>query len=381
MRAVTYQGKMKMETTTVPDPTIVEPTDAIIKITATAICGSDLHLYHHGDLLINADDYVVGHEPMGEVVEVGPEVKKLKVGDRIVVPFNVSCGKCYYCQNEMESQCDNSNKNPQSDYGGLFGFGHLNGSFQGGQAEFMRVPYADVNSLVVPDSNIPDEKVLFLSDVLPTAWWSVENAGVKEGDTVIVLGSGPVGLMTQRFAKMKGAERVIAVDNVVHRLAHSAQKIGVETLNFDEVKSPGKALKDMTNGGADIVIDCVGMDGVERKDEKLTNLISPQRGTISPIETAGVAVKKFGTIQLTGAYLSPATNFLLNNLFARNITLKMGQAPVVHLMPKLFEMIQENQFDPTEIITHVMSLEEAADAYEMFDEKVDDNIKFVLKPE
>ncbi len=381
MRAVTYQGKRRIETTTVPDPTIVEPTDAIIKITATAICGSDLHLYHHGDLFIKQDDYVVGHEPMGEVVEVGAEVKKLKVGDRIVVPFNVSCGECYYCKNNMESQCDNSNKNGHTDYGGLFGFGHAHGSIQGGQAEFMRVPYADINSLVVPDTEIPDEKVLFLSDVLPTAWWSVENAGVKEGDTVIVLGSGPVGLMTQRFAKMKGAARVIAVDNVVHRLEHSAKKIGVETLNFDEVTLPGKALKEMTNGGADVVIDCVGMDGTKRKDEKVTNLISPQRGTTSPIETAGVAVRKFGTIQLTGAYMSPATNFLLNNLFSRNITLKMGQAPVVHLMPKLFEMIQDNQFDPTEIITHVAPLEQAAKAYEMFDKKEDDNIKFVLIPE
>lgn len=381
MRAVTYQGKRRIETTTVPDPTIVEPTDAIIKITATAICGSDLHLYHHGDLVINQDDYVVGHEPMGEVVEVGVDVKKLKVGDRIVVPFNVSCGECFYCVNNMESQCDNSNKNAHTDYGGLFGFGHLHGGIQGGQAEFMRVPYADINSLVVPDSDIPDEKVLFLSDVLPTAWWSVENAGVKEGDTVIVLGSGPVGLMTQRFAKMKGAERVIAVDNVVHRLEHSAQKIGVETLNFDEVTLPGKALNEMTNGGADVVIDCVGMDGTKRKDEKVTNLISPQRGTSSPIETAGMAVRKFGTIQLTGAYMSPVTNFMLNNLFSRNITLKMGQAPVVHLMPKLFEMIQDNQFDPTEIITHVAPLEEAAKAYEMFDKKEDGNIKFVLIPE
>lgn len=380
MRAVTYQGKRKMEVTTVPDPSIVEPTDAIIRITATAICGSDLHLYHHGDLLTEKD-YVVGHEPMGIVEEVGPDVKKLKVGDRIVVPFNVSCGHCHYCQNEMESQCDNSNKNPHTDYGGLFGFGHLNGNFQGGQAEFMRVPYADTNSLVIPDSDLPDEKVLFLSDVLPTAWWSVEHAGVKEGDTVIVLGSGPVGLNVQRFAKMKGAKRVIAVDNVVHRLEHSAKKIGVETLNFDEVSHASKALKDMTSGGADVVIDCVGMDGEVRKDEKVTNLFSPQRGTTGPIETASIAVKKFGTVMLTGAYLSPVNNFLLNNLFARNITLKMGQAPVVHLMPKLYEMIRENKFDPTDIITHTVSLEEAAKAYEMFDKKEDENIKFVLKPD
>ncbi|WP_277630678.1 alcohol dehydrogenase catalytic domain-containing protein [Atopococcus tabaci] len=379
MRAVTYQGKEKMEVTTVPDPTIVEPTDAIIRITATGICGSDLHLYHHGDLFVEKD-YVIGHEPMGIVEEVGPNVKKLKRGDRVVIPFNVSCGHCHFCEHGMESQCDNSNKNPESDYGGLFGFGKLNGDIPGGQAEYLRVPYADTTSFVVPDSDLPDEKVLFLSDVLPTAWWSVEHAGVKEGDTVVVLGSGPIGLNVQRFAKMKGAARVIAVDNVPHRLEHSAKKIGVETLNFDEVDFAGLALKDMTNGGADVVIDCVGMDGVVRKDEKLTNLVSPQRGTTNPIETASFAVKKFGTIMLTGAYLTPATNFMLNNIFARNITVKTGQAPVVHLMPKLYDLILEKAFDPTDIITHTMSLEDAAKAYDMFDKKEDENIKFVLKP-
>lgn len=380
MRAVTYQGNQKMEVTTVPDPSIIEPTDAIIRITATAICGSDLHLYHHGDLLADKD-YVVGHEPMGIVEEVGPDVENLKRGDRVVIPFNVSCGHCHYCENGMESQCDNSNKNPETDYGGLFGFGKLNGNIPGGQAEFLRVPYADSTSFVVPDSNIPDEKVLFLSDVLPTAWWSVEHAGVKEGDTVIVMGAGPIGLTTARFAKMKGAGRVIVVDRVTYRLEHAAQNIGVETLNYEKVDLPGLALKDLTNGGADIVIDCVGMDGEVRKDEKVTNLISPQRGTTSPIETASLCVKKFGTIMLTGAYLSPATNFVLNNIFARNVDLKMGQAPVVHLMPKLYEMIKNNEFEPTDILTQIMPLEQAALAYEMFDKKEDDSIKFVLKPE
>jgi len=335
MRAVTFQGKEKIAVTTVPDPKIMEPTDVIIRVTSTAICGSDLHLYHHGNLVLD-DEYVIGHEPMGVVEEVGPDVKNLKVGDRIVVPFNVSCGHCHFCENDMESQCENSNKNPETDYGGLFGFGKLNGDYPGGQAEFLRVPYADQNSFKIPDQSVPDEKVLFLSDIVRTAYWSVEHSGVKKGDTVIVLGSGPVGLLAQKFAKLKGAARVIAVDCVPNRLEYSAKKIGVETLNFEEVDLPSLALKDMTNGGADVVIDCVGMDGKERKIEKVTNLISAQRGTTSPLEMASIAVKKFGTIMVTGVYLTPGSNFPINNIFARNITLKTGQTPVPHLMPKLY---------------------------------------------
>ncbi|WP_343753508.1 zinc-dependent alcohol dehydrogenase [Alkalibacterium iburiense] len=380
MRALTFQGNKKMEVRNMPDPTIQEPTDAIIKVTSTAICGSDLHFYHHGELFID-DDYIIGHEPMGIVEEVGPEVKNLKVGDRIVVPFNVSCGHCHFCTHDMESMCDNSNKNPEIDYGGLLGFGKLHGDYPGGQAEFLRVPYADQNSFKVPDDSIPDEKVLFLSDVVPTAYWSVEHAGVKAGDTVIVLGSGPIGLLTQKFAKMKGAKRVIAVDHVKHRLEYSAKRIGVETLNFEEVDMPSLALKDLTNGGADVVIDCVGMDGKERKIEKFTNKISPQRGTTSPIEMASIAVKKFGTIMLTGAYMTPATNFPINNIFSRGITMKMGQCPVPHLMPKLYDMIVREELDPSDIITHIMPLEQAATAYEIFDKKEDNNIKVVLRPE
>lgn len=269
---------------------------------------------------------------MGIVEEVGPGVKYLKKGDRVVVSFNVSCGHCEFCQNDMESQCDESIKNPEVDYGGLFEFGKLNGDYPGGQAEFMRVAHADHSVFKVPDNEAPDEKVLFLSDIVPTAWWSVEHAGVKPGDTVIVLGSGPVGLFAQRFAKMKGAKRVIAVDKVKHRLEYSAKKIGIETLNFEEVDIPSMALLDMTHGGADVVIDCVGMDGKERKIEKVTNFISPQKGTTRPIEMASASVEKFGTIMLTGVYLTPATTFPINHIFARNVTLKTGQTPVPHLM-------------------------------------------------
>ncbi len=379
MRAVTWQGNEKMEVKTVPDPTIEEPTDMVIRITATAICGSDLHLYHNGKPVME-EDYVVGHEPMGIVEEVGSAVTKVKKGDRVVIPFNIGCGECHFCAHHMESQCDNSNPNPMFDQGGLFGFGKMNGNYPGGQAEYLRVPFADFTSFVVPESNLPDEKVLFLSDILPTAYWSVEHSGMKVGDTVIVLGSGPVGLFVQQFAKMKGAARVIAVDNVDHRLQHAKKMNGVETVNFSNVSEVGDQLYEMTKGGAEIVIDCVGMDGVKPLKEKAKDFVSLQSGSYSPIQTASEAVKKFGTIMVTGVYMTPAANFPFHNIFTRNVDIKSGQAPVIHLMPKIYDMIEKDMFDPTSIITHTMPLERAAEAYDIFDKKADDNIKVVLKP-
>lgn len=381
MRAVTWQGNEKMIVKNVPDPEIQKPTDMIVRITSTAICGSDLHLYHNGKMIME-EDYVVGHEPMGIVEEVGTDVKTVKKGDRVVIPFNISCGECWYCTHDTESQCDESNDNHAVDFGGLFGYGKLNGSHPGGQAEFLRVPFADETSFVVPDSTLPDEKVLFLSDVIPTSYWNVEKSGVKEGDTVIVLGCGPIGLMTQKFAKMKGAKRVIAVDNVKHRLDLASSYNNVETYDFSttNVVKMGFELYDLTHGGADVVIDCVGMDGVKPTMEKARNIISTQMGTITPILTAAECVRKFGTIHLAGVYLTPASSFPLNVLFSRNINLTMGQAPVVHLMPKLYDMIIEEKFDPTTIITHTMPLEDAAEAYEIFDQKKDNNVKVILKP-
>lgn len=377
MKAVTWQGKQKMEIRNVDDPKILAPTDAIIRITATAICGSDLHLYHHGESVMEKG-YVVGHEPMGIVEEVGSEVKKLKKGQRVVIPFNISCGHCHFCTNHMESQCDNSNQ--EELYGGLFGFGKLNGNHWGGQAEYLRVPFADSTSFIVPDNDLPDEKVLFLSDILPTAYWSVANAGVKKDDTVVVLGSGPVGLFAQKFAVMAGAKRVIVVDPVKHRLDKAVRYNQIETYLLDDVNQAGDDLYELARGGADVIIDCVGMDGLEPTKEKAKNLVSLQSGTISPIQMAAKAVKKFGTVQITGVYMTPASSYPLQEFFMRNIDVKHGQAPVVHLMPKIYDMIAEGLFDPTQIITHSMPLEEAARAYEIFDKKEDKNIKVVLKP-
>jgi len=222
--------------------------------------------------------------------------------------------------------------------------------------------------------------VLFLADVIPTADWSVEHSGVKEGDTVIVLGCGPIGLMTQKFAKMKGAKRVIAVDHIKHRLKMAQSYNDVETVELKNVLTIGLELHEMTSGGADVVIDCVGMDGVKPLLEKARNLVSTQSGTITPILTAAECVRKFGTVMLTGVYLYPASSFPLNVLFSRNVTVKTGQAPVPHLMPKLYDMIAEGVFDPTTIITHTMPLEAASTAYEIFDKKKDNNIKVILKP-
>ena len=382
MKAVTFQGQKQMEVRQVEDPKIEETTDAIIKITATGICGSDLHLYHQGDLMMDPG-FVIGHEPMGIVEEVGKDVKKLKKGDRVVIPFNIGCGECYYCQNEMESQCDNSNQDPinwKMDNGGLFGFGNMHGNHWGGQAEYLRVPYADFSSFVDQKKKMKEEQVLFLSDVVTTAYWSVEHSGVKKGDTVIVLGCGPIGLMAQKFAKLKGAKRVIGVDNVDHRLEHAKQYNQVEVYNFSKEQEIGKLLREETQGGADVVIDCVGMDGQVKASEQQLGADSAQRGTISPIDTAAEAVRKFGTIQLTGVYASPADNFPLNLIFNRDVEMKTGQAPVIHLMPKLYDMIRDNVFNPTDIITHNMPLDKASEAYDIFDQKKDNNIKVVLKP-
>lgn len=377
MKAVTWQGKQKMEIRNVEDPKILEPTDAIIRITATAICGSDLHLYHHGEAVLEKG-YVVGHEPMGIVEEVGSAVTKLKKGQRVVIPFNISCGHCHFCLNEMESQYDRSNSDQL--YGGLFGFGSLNGNHWGGQAEYLRVPFADTTSFIVPDNDLADEKVLFLSDILPTAYWSVQNAGVKQGDTVIVLGSGPVGLFAQKFATMAGTSRVIAVDPVQHRIDKAGRYNNIETFLLEDVQNAGTDLYELTKGGADVIIDCVGMDGLEPVSEKAKNLVSLQSGTISPIQIAAKAAKKFGTVQITGVYMTPASSYPLQEFFMRDITVKHGQAPVVHLMPKIYEMIADNLFDPAQIITHAMPLTDAARAYEIFDKKEDKNIKVVLKP-
>ena len=379
MKAVTYQGMKNVEVKEVPDAKIEKSDDIIVRITSTAICGSDLHIYRGS--VPTTKGFVIGHEPMGIVEEVGSDVKKVKKGDRVVIPFNISCGECFYCQNEMESQCDNSNDNTELDAGAYFGYTERYGNYPGGQAEYLRVPYANFVPFKIPEScELEDEALLFMSDVLPTAYWSVENSGVKKGDTVAVLGSGPVGLMVQKFAWMKGASRVIVVDALNYRLKHAEKTNKVETLNLDEFEDVGMQIREMTKGGVDVVIDCVGMDGKMNIFEKIEQKLKLQGGTLSAIEIGTKAIRKFGTIQLTGVYGAKYNLFPLGNMFERNITLKMGQAPVIHYMPMLYDMIVEGKFDPTDIITHKMKLEQASQAYKLFHDNEDDSIKFILKP-
>lgn len=378
MKAVTYQGIKDVAVKEVKAPTIKKADDIIVKITSSAICGSDLHLIH-GMIPNTPEDYVIGHEPIGVVEEVGPEVTKLKKGDRVIIPFNVSCGECIYCKTDLTSQCDNSN--PHGDMGGFFGYSETTGGYPGGQAEYMRVPYGNFTSFKIPEnSEIEDEKLVLISDAMATAYWSVDNAGVKNGDTVIILGCGPVGLLAQKFAWLKGASRVIAVDYIDYRLSHAQKTNNVEIVNFEKEKNVGNYLKEITKGGADVVIDCVGMDGKMTPLEFLATGLKLQGGAMGAIVTAAQAVRKGGMIQITGVYGMRYNAFPLGDLFQRNINIRMGQAPVIPYMPYLYDLISAGKVDPGDIVTHVIPLDQAKKGYEVFDTKTDNCIKVVLKP-
>ncbi|ERI90094.1 GroES-like protein [Clostridiales bacterium oral taxon 876 str. F0540] len=378
MKAVTFQGIKRVEVKDVPSPSIKKGDDIIVKITNTAICGSDLHLIH--DMIPNLhQDYIIGHEPMGIVEEVGPEVTKLKKGDRVIIPFNVSCGECYYCKHDLTCMCDNSN--PHGEGGGFFGYSETFGGYPGGQAEYMRVPYGNFTPFKIPENcEIEDEKLLLMSDAMATAYWSVENAGVKKGTTVIILGCGPVGLLAQKFAWLHGAERVIAVDYIDYRLEHAKRYNKVETVNFEQHKNTGEYLKEITHGGADIVIDCVGMDGKMTPMEFVGSGLKLQSGALGGFVIATQAVKKGGTIQVTGVYGGRYNAFPFGDIFNRNVNLRTGQAPVIPYMPILYKLLEERKVDPSDIITHRLSIDDAPHGYEVFDTKTEDCIKVVLKP-
>ncbi|EGL19531.1 MULTISPECIES: zinc-dependent alcohol dehydrogenase [unclassified Paenibacillus] len=378
MKAVTYQGIKNVQVKEVKDPRIEKADDIIVKLTSTAICGSDLHLIH-GMIPNFPQDYIIGHEPMGVVEEVGPEVTKLKKGDRVIVPFNVACGSCWYCNHELESQCDNSN--PHGDMGAYFGYSETAGGYAGGQAEYMRVPYGNFTPFKVPESSeLPDEKLAPLADAMSTAYWSVDNSGVKSGDTVIILGCGPVGLLAQKAAWLKGAKRVIAVDYVDYRLEHAKRTNKVEIVNFEKEENIGNHLKEITQGGADVVIDAVGMDGKMTPLEFLATGLKLQGGAMGSLVIATQAVRKGGTIQITGVYGARYNGFPLGDIFQRNVNLRTGQAPVIHYMPYLYNLIEEGKLDPSDVFTHILPLSEAKKGYEVFDTKTDGCIKVLLKP-
>ncbi len=376
MKAVTYQGLKSVKVKEVLDPKIEKDDDVILKVTSTAICGSDLHLYH-GTIPNMPKDYIVGHETMGVIEEVGKGVKNVKKGDRVIVPFPIACGHCWYCEHDLWSQCDNSNDH--GEVGAIFGYSELFGGYDGGQAEYLRVPYANVGPKKVPEE-LSDEEVLFITDILPTAYWGVKNGDVKKGDTVVVLGCGPVGLLAQKWAYYMGANRVIAVDRVDYRLKHAEEKNKVEILNFENYDNTGETIKEMTKGGADCVIDCVGMDGKMSKIEKLETLLKIQGGSKSAIEIASQAVRKGGTVSIVGVYGARYNNFPFGDFFSRNITLKMGQCPVHSFVDELIDMVKTKKIDPTDIITHKLPLAKGEHAYHIFDQKLDNCIKVILKP-
>lgn len=369
MKAVTYQGIKDVRVKEVKAPEIKKPDDIIVKLTTTAICGSDLHLIH-GMVPNFPEDYIIGHEPMGIVEETGPDVHKVKKGDRVIIPFNVSCGECFFCKNQLESQCDNSNAN--GEVGAYFGYSDSAGGYPGGQAEYMRVPYANFTPFKLPDDcEVEDEKLVLLSDAMSTAYWSVDNAEVKEGNTVIILGCGPVGLLAQKFAWMKGAKRVIAVDYVDYRLQHAKKTNNVEIVNFEHHENAGLYLKEITQGGADVVIDCVGMDGKMSPLEFLATGVKMHGGAMGALVTAAQAVRKCGTIQVTGVYGMRYNAFPFGDIFQRNVNVRTGQAPVIHYMPYLYDLIATGKVDPGDIITHVLPLDQAKHGYEVFDTKTD----------
>jgi threonine dehydrogenase-like Zn-dependent dehydrogenase len=390
MRALCWYGTGDVRVETVPDPSILDPRDAIVRITSTAICGSDLHLYDGYMPTMEKGD-ILGHEPMGEVIEIGSAVTKLKVGDRVVVPFTISCGDCFFCKKGLWSCCDNSNPKPEAarkamgqSPAGLFGFSHMLGGFPGGQAEYLRVPFADVSPVKIPDG-MPDEQVLFLSDIFPTGYMAAENCGIESGDTVAVWGCGPVGQFAIQSAWMFGAGRVVAIDNVVERLAMAEKHGRAETVNFDDVDVYDR-LMEMTKGrGPDRCIDAVGceahgggtFDGVIDAVKTATML-----GTDRPhvIRQAIWSCRKGGTVSIPGVYVGFGDKIPIGAAMNKGLTIRTGQTHVPRYTGPLLERIQNGEIDPSFIITHRMPLEDAPRGYEMFKNHEDGCVKIVLAP-
>jgi threonine dehydrogenase-like Zn-dependent dehydrogenase len=389
MKAITWHGKGDMRCETVPDPKIEDGRDAIIKVSSCAICGSDLHIMDGMIPGMERGD-VVGHECMGEVVEVGKDNKKLKVGDRVVVPFTISCGECFFCKNGWFSGCERSNPNAKvaekmwgHSPAGLFGYSHILGGFPGGQAEYVRVPYADVGPIKVPEG-MTDEQVLFLSDIFPTGYMGAEFCNIKGGETIAIWGCGPVGQMAIRSAFLLGAERVIAIDTVPERLA-MARAAGAETLDFREV-DVYDAIQEKTKGrGADACIDAVGTeaDTFASFDSVIDRIkVATFMGTDRPhvLRQAIHCVRNFGTVSIIGVYGGFLDKIPMGSAINRGLTFRMAQTPVQHYLPILLDRIQKGEIDPSFVITHTAKLEDGPDLYKTFRDKKDGCIKVVLKP-
>ncbi|MFD5779791.1 zinc-dependent alcohol dehydrogenase [Streptomyces sp. NPDC126933] len=388
MKGNCWMGRNSVEVLTVPDPQILNAQDAVVRITSTAICGSDLHLYDGYMPTMEKGD-VLGHEFMGEVVETGPGVKRLRTGDRVVVPFPIACGHCTACEHEMYSVCENSNPNAglaEKFMGyspaGLFGFSHMLGGFPGGQAEYARVPFADVGPIKIED-DLPDDQVLFLSDIFPTGYMGAEMCDIKPGDTVAVWGAGPVGQFAVASAYLLGADRVIAIDRFPYRLTIAREKAGAETINYEEVDVLD-TLKEMTAGrGPDACIDAVGLEAhhpttaVHAYDRaKQASRLETERP--HALREAILACRNGGTVSVIGVYGGLLDKFPMGSLMNRSLTLKAGQCHVQRYLQPLLERIRNKEIDPSFVISHHMPLEEAPNGYEIFKNKQDECNKVVL---
>jgi threonine dehydrogenase-like Zn-dependent dehydrogenase len=389
MKALCWHGKGDVRCDTVPDPKIQEPTDVIIKVTSTCICGSDLHLFDHYMPTMQSGD-ILGHEPMGEVVEVGSQVRNFKKGDRIVVPFDIACGECWFCQRQLYSCCDTTNPNAKEAEllmghapGGLYGYSHLTGAYPGGQAEYLRVVKADINAIKVPDG-LPDDQVVFLSDIFPTGYMAAEQAGIEPGDTVAVWGCGPVGQFCIRSAWMFGAGRVIAIDRVPERL-RMAEAGKAETINFEQTTVYDK-LQEMTGGrGPDRCIDAVGCEAhyagaIDAVLDKAKTLVGLGTDRAHALREAIICCRKAGTVSIPGVYVGFPDKIPFGAAMNKGLTFKMGQTHTQRYMKPLLEKIQKGEIDPSFVITHKLNLEDGPGAYRIFRDKQDECIKVVLKP-
>lgn len=388
MRAVCWQGTQDVQVETVPDPKILNPRDAIIKVTTTAICGSDLHLYNGLNPTMKKGD-ILGHEFMGEVVELGSSVKNIQIGDRVVVPFTISCGSCFFCSRDFSSLCDNSIPNAtlvEKVMGytpsGLFGYSHITGGYAGGQAEYARVPFADVGLFKIPEG-LTDEQVVFLTDIFPTGYMAAENCQIQLGDTVAIWGCGPVGQFAIRSAYLLGADRVIAIDRVPERL-QMAKQGGADILNYEDFDI-GEALKEMTGGhGPDSVMDAVGTEahgmGLEGFYDQAMQAVKLETDRPNVLRQAIVACRKGGTVSVPGVYTGLVDKIPMGAFMNKGLTMKTGQTNVHRYLHKLLDRVQKGDIDPSFVITHSLPLEQAPKGYEIFEQKKDSCIKVVLKP-
>ncbi len=391
MKAVCYMGVEDMRVENVPDPKILNPRDAIVRITSTAICGSDLHLYG-GFIPTMEQGDIVGHEFMGEVVEVGKGISadKLKVGDRVIVPFTIACGNCFFCKQQLWSSCDNSNPNYYiaeammgSSPSGLFGYTHMMGGYAGGQAQYARVPYADVGPLKIPEG-IPDDKVLFLTDIFPTGYMGAENCDIKPGDTVAIWGCGPVAQFAIRSCFMLGAERVIAIDRFPYRL-RMAEEGGAETINYEEVDSVVDTLKEMTaNIGPDSCMDAVGMEahasGPLYMMDRVKQAMMIETDRPVALREAIQACRKGGTVSVPGVYAGFDDTIPMGAFMNKGLTMKTGQTHMMRYMQPLLERVQNGDIDPSFVISHRVPIDRAPEMYSKFQKKEDNCTKVVLDP-